>query len=272
MQTRVAWENLTDHTRAAIETQTGRVHEAHTVSAGMNSALAVVLDTEGGKVFVKGIRRDHPGVVTQQREAAINPYVRSLSPAVLWQLDDVDGWNVLGFEYIEGRAADYRPGSADLPLVLDALGTLGSLTCPNVPSIKESGPRWSSYVDSPDEVALLAGDALLHTDYNPENVLVSGGAAHLIDWAWPTRGAAWIDPCCLLIRMVAAGHSASDAEGWVRQVPAWHTAPEGALAVFARACARMWQDIADQNPQPWVQGMARAAREWADVRLTGTCS
>jgi hypothetical protein len=269
MQQRIAWESLSATTRAAVEAQTGPAHHARTVSDGLNSALAAVLDTAGGRVFIKGIRTDHPGVVTQQREAAINPHVRPLAPAVLWHLDDVDGWNVLGFEYVEGRAADYRPGSPDLPLVLDVVGALGATTCPDVPGVKLAAKRWASYVDDPAEVELLDGVALLHTDYNPDNVLVtSDGVARLIDWAWPTRGAAWIDPCCLLIRMMAEGHTAQQAESWAQRAPAWHTAPAGALDVFARACARMWQDIAEHDPQPWKQRMAAAAREWADARLT----
>ncbi|MFD1535587.1 hypothetical protein [Nonomuraea guangzhouensis] len=37
------------------------------------------------------------------------------------------------------------------------------------------------------------------TDYNPLNMLIAEGRALLIDWAWPTRGAGWIDPACLKV-------------------------------------------------------------------------
>lgn len=270
MQTRVAWESLPNATRRAIEARTGRIEQAHTVSAGKNSALAVVLDTESGRVFVKGIRTEHPGVVTQQREMDINPHVRPVSPAALWHANDIDGWNVIAFEHIAGRSAEFQPGSPDIPLAINVMRSLGSLPCPDVPSMKDAVSRWRSYMDDPTDAAVLHGDDLLHTDYAPDNLLVSdtAAAAHLIDWAWPTRGAGWIDPCVLLVRMMAAGHTAADAEEWVQQVPAWHTAPEGAIATFARAYARMWQNIEDNNPQPWIQAMASAAREWADVRLT----
>jgi hypothetical protein len=35
---------------------------------------------------------------------------------------------------------------------------------------------------------LLDGDALLHTDFNPLNILVGPDRVWIIDWAWPTRG------------------------------------------------------------------------------------
>ncbi len=57
------WEQLEEPVRLAIEARTGRVHAARTADAGLNSQLAVVLDTEAGTVFVKGLRVDHPGVV-----------------------------------------------------------------------------------------------------------------------------------------------------------------------------------------------------------------
>jgi hypothetical protein len=40
---------------------------------------------------------------------------------------------------------------------------------------------------------VLDGDALLHTDFNPLNILVGPDRVWMIDWAWPTRGAAFID-------------------------------------------------------------------------------
>lgn len=135
--------------------------------------------------------------------------------------------------------------------------------------MKEAASRWRPYMDDPAEAAVLGGDSLLHTDYAPDNILISD-TAHLIDWAWPTRGASWIDPCVLLTRMMAAGHSVAGAERWVQQVPAWHTASEEAITTFARAHSRTWQEIEDKNPQPWIRAMANAAREWADTRLTGS--
>jgi hypothetical protein len=51
----------------------------------------------------------------------------------------------------------------------------------------------------------LDGDALLHTDFNPLNILLGPDRTWIIDWAWPTRGAVFIDAACFLIRAMAAG-------------------------------------------------------------------
>lgn len=91
MQTRVAWDSLPSSGHRAIEARTGHIKHVHSVSAGKNSALAVILETEKRRIFLKGIRNDHPGVVTQQREVDINPHVRTLSPAALWHDKDIDG-------------------------------------------------------------------------------------------------------------------------------------------------------------------------------------
>ena len=50
---------------------------------------------------------------------------------------------------------------------------------------------------------------MLHTDFNPLNILLGPVRVWIIDWAWPTRGAAFIDAAYFLIRAMAAGHTAS---------------------------------------------------------------
>ena len=53
--------------------------------------------------------------------------------------------------------------------------------------------RWAAYVDRKADLDLIDGDALLHTDFNPLNLLLGPDRTSIIDWAWPTRGAAFID-------------------------------------------------------------------------------
>jgi Phosphotransferase enzyme family len=233
---RVGWDDLPEGVRGAIESRSGPVLKAQTASEGLNCEIAVFLHTLTGKVFIKGLRSDHPRLWTQQMEAMINPWVLEVAPRLLWHVQ-VDGWDVLGFEHVEGRHADYSPGSQDLPKVIRAMRLLGQIPAPDLP-LKHAEQRWAGYVDDEPALELLRGDRLLHTDLNPHNVLVNGRAC-FVDWAWPTRGAAWIDPACLILRLMAAGQTPEEAEAWARQVPSWRLASEQAIGTFAKANSRL---------------------------------
>lgn len=264
MTPRLAWHLVPETVRVAVEDSTGPVLCARDSLAGQSSAIAVVLSTASGVVFVKGLQKNDPAAVAQDREAAVNPYVRAISAPLVWQID-VDGWILLGFDYIEGRHADYRPGSADVARVVATMQHLGSLPAPNLPQLKRAEQRWSTYLGA--DAALLRGETLLHTDYNPYNVLVDGDTARLVDWAWPTLGAPFIDFCCLIVHLMMAGHTASEAEGQVRGLPAWQRAPRDGVNTFAAALARMWTEIADADPgTAWKQTAAGAALAWAEYR------
>jgi hypothetical protein len=259
------WDELEAPVRLAIEARTGRVRAARSIDAGLNSQLAVVLDTDAGWVFVKGLRLDHPGVVRQGREAMINPYVHAVAPRLQWH-QQAAGWDLLAFEYIDGvRHADYRPGSPDLPRVISAMHDLAVVSCPDLP-VKQARQRWAAYVDREADLDLLDGNALLHTDFNPLNILLGPDRLWITDWAWPTRGAAFIDAACFLIRAMAAGHSASQAEALAARCPGWQQAPSAAIDVFALASARLYDEIARQDRQPFKQCLASAADAWVHYR------
>ncbi|OLF05844.1 hypothetical protein BLA60_34220 [Actinophytocola xinjiangensis] len=147
MRTRIEWAALPEETRVGIEGRTGPIRAVRGVAGGRNSPLAVVVEVDGGRVFVKGVRGDHRTVVTQDREAGIGPCVRSVAPAVLWHLPDVGGWNVLGFEYVDGRHADYSSGSADLPAVVDVMVRAGEIRVPATAPVRDARQAFRSYVD-----------------------------------------------------------------------------------------------------------------------------
>ncbi|APU16207.1 MULTISPECIES: hypothetical protein [Actinoalloteichus] len=269
MQQRIEWHDIPAEVRAAIEARTGPITCVRIPSGGSNSAIAALLDSDGGRVFVKGVRHAHPGITAHRREAAVTPHVAKVAPALRWRLPDTGGWDVLGLDALDARHADYRPDSTDLPAVVELLQTVGEIPCPpQETAVTDAVRRWGPYLPDGAEIALLAGDALLHTDYNPENVLIGAdGTARLIDWAWAARGAPWIDPCCLLLRMITTGHSPASAEHWVGRAPAWHTATPRDLDAFAVASTRLWQEIADQDHhRAWTRDMARAAHTWSQAR------
>ncbi len=252
-----AWEEA----RALIESETGPVSDVQVLSSGRNSEISVIVNAADEATFVKGRRAGHPQAWTQEREKAVNPLVRHVSPRLKWAVAD-DAWSLLGYEPAPGAHADYRPGSPDLPKVADALRQLQDVALPSGIEVKQAEDRWRAYTDRP---GLLAGHALLHTDWTPGNVLVSD-RAQIVDWAWPTRGAAWIDPACWTVWLIASGHVPDSAESWAARIPSWHAAPASALNEYARIQARMWDGIDAESTEDWTAAMARAARRWASHR------
>lgn len=264
MISRVTWPNLPEAVRTAIQAHTGMIREVEPAGSGLNSALAATLHTDTGPVFIKGIPTDHPQSRTQQREAAVNPYVQPVAPRLLWRVTEA-GWDILAFEHIAGRPADLSPGSPDLPRVANALTLLHTLACPELP-LRRIEDRWAAHLPA-QGAHLLHGDHLLHTDLNPHNILIAGGKAKIVDWAWPTRGANWIDAACLALWLIHAGHTPRDAETWIGRLPSCAELSTPALNAFVTATARLWAGIAEYEPSAWKRGLAATTHCWYDHRL-----
>ena len=96
---------------------------------------------------------------------------------------------------------------------------------------------------------------MTYSDIHGDNVLLSGDRTWLIDWAWPTRGAAVITPSCLAVQLIAAKHSPESAEGWVSQLEGWKEATPESIAAFARADVGLYRWQVEARPdQEWVKG------------------
>lgn len=121
-------------------------------------------------------------------------------------------------------------------------------------------------MDEPSDAQVLAGKALIHTDWLRGNVIVSRGWAWLCDWAWATLGASWIDPACWLLQLMASGHRAHAAESMAARIPAYAGADPAHVDIFALACARMWKEIADDDGGAWAEFLAVAAHDWDTFR------
>ncbi|WP_329064719.1 aminoglycoside phosphotransferase [Streptomyces sp. NBC_01429] len=263
---RLHWDDLPLAARDAVEKRTGPVVRAATADAGANSGIAATIHTADATLFVKGVPADHPQVRTQRREAAINPYLPPSCPRLLWHVQ-AGGWDLIGYEHLIGRHADYVPGSSDLPLVARALVELQNTPCPDI-ELKRAEDRWSGYT-GPAGVEVLVGNTLLHTDLAPHNMLITT-RGHLVDWAWPTRGAAWIDPAVLILRLMEAGHSAPVADAWAReQFSSWAAATDASVRIFSEANARTWNEIARNDPQVWKRNMSRLAQHWLTYWQSG---
>lgn len=262
MEKRIQWAELPDALRDAITARTGQVISGRAVTDGKNSPLAAVIETRNGKMFVKGLPSGHLRVITQSREASAAPLVKGLSPALLDRFDEAD-WNVNIFEYIEGRSADYSPGSPNIERVTDLMTALSAIKVPGRPGPwKPIETRMRTYVDDPADAALFTGQTLTHTDWMPDNVLITHSGAKLIDWAWATPADAWTDPAFWLLRLIAHGHSAQQAETVASRLPAYAAADPARVDLFARVrpCQRprLGRDQAEQpNPVDKDDGLIR---------------
>ena len=263
---RLAWDNLPESLRQAIEARTGPVHAVQIATAGENSPLAAVIDADAGRVFTKGMPSSHRRVSSQAREATVAPLVTGISPALLWHFDEA-GWNVLGYEFADGRHADYSPGSPDLSHLVQLMNALAEIKIPDPGKFRRAEDRWKPYLDDPEAAQLFAGRTLTHTDWTPDNVLVSAHRAWLIDWAWPTLSAAWVDPACWVLRLMASGgHTAPQAEQQASRLPAFTAADPAHIDLFAAANVRLWEEVAQFSPSGWTKKMRQAAHSWLTHR------
>ena len=248
---------------ALLHPHTGDLADVQPTSRGFSSDLTALVTGEDKAWFVKvvanrpGGRRD-----SLVREGTINPHVQPIAPAVRWRAENSE-WLALGFDVVDGRHADFEPGSPDLPAVVDVLNRIAAVPLPDV-AADWPETRWDRHTDRPD---LFRGDALLYTDIHPSNILIGDKAVWAVDWAWPTRGAAFIDPAVLALQLVAAGHTPDAAEAWAAGCPAWTSADATAVTEFAAANARMYEQLADRRPDAsWLREMASAAQHWATYR------
>ncbi len=266
---RIAWEDLADDLKSAIEKRTGPILHAQTMTAGQNSPVSAAVTTADGKTFVKGLPAGGRQAASQHREAAVAPLVRHLSPNLLWQFEDA-GWHVLGYEHIDGRHADYSPGSPDPEALVPLMLALGEIEVFDAGPFKLAEDRFKTYVDDPKVLGIFHGRTLQHTDWVPQNVLISAQGPYLIDWAWPTLGAAWMDPAFLLLRLMASGHTVRQAELYAAQFPAFADADPAHIGLFASANVRMWDEIerqaASHRTRTWMRGVVKASREWEEYR------
>ncbi|MFE7625410.1 aminoglycoside phosphotransferase [Streptomyces sp. NPDC057509] len=262
---RIGLDQLPPAARTAVEEYTGPLLAVEETAEGFNSEIAARVTSATGTWHIKGLRTDHPRAWTQRREAAVAPFLTGLAPALRWCVETA-GWDLLGFDALTGHHADYAPGSPDLAEAAALLRRLGGTPCPGI-ELRHAEQRLERYAAHPDDLHFFTGPHLLHTDLNNANVLVDDNAperdrARLVDWAWATRGAAWLDAGYWVIWLIASGHTPASAEHWAAEIPSWHTASAAGITAFAAANANLWHEISSADPDPWPQRLAAAATVW----------
>lgn len=202
------WTELPETVRVAVTHRAGHVTHAENVSGGQQNDLAVALTTRTGRVFLKGVHGVSRRMRMLRNETRCADLAAGIAPPVLFT-EDVDGWLVVGFEYLTGRPADLTPGSPDLPLVA---ATVEKISTQPATGLRPLRDRWNvdwwgrlaeehpAAVDDWDctEMSrwaqaapeLASGDQLAHTDLHQDQFIIDPhGRVHVIDWAFPGAAA-----------------------------------------------------------------------------------
>jgi len=260
------WTSLPAKVREAIETRTGPILRVTPAPAGNHADIAAAVSAPGGTTFVKAARklqdRDGPEVRSLRREALVCPRVPRFAPRLLWTVE-VGGWLALGFEYIKGRGADYSPGSPDLAILAKTVRELQRMTCPDVVTMPVER-RWENLGG---DVSPMAGDALLHTDLNPHNVIITPDRrAYVVDWAFTSRGAPWVEIGQIIPWMLMSGQTPEQAEDWASQFPSWLDADPADVDLYVTLHEELWRRRSQTRPDAWIPPYLTAIRQWAAYR------
>ncbi|MFC4565042.1 phosphotransferase family protein [Nocardiopsis mangrovi] len=275
---RFTWERLPEPARDAFEAEFGRVIATSTTPAGLTVGIASRISTERTTVFVKAVPRRSPAIGDYRRERVVLEALPAAVPApqLLWVSDA--GWLTLAVEHVEGRHADL---SADATAVMGALALMRDVLTPtpvDVPRLTDDGEKLSAILAGAREAAevpvayrkvldgadlsLFDGDALVHGDLVPSNLLVTeDGRVSVVDWAMAGRGPAWLDAALLITPLIAAGYSPADAEEWAAGHPEWSAAPPAALDALAVMQVVFFAEKAERGPE-WLRDDRRASL-WA---------
>jgi hypothetical protein len=286
----IDWADLPADVRADVESHIGTVTEATSIRGGQNNDLAALVHTSTGPTFVKGVRGISRPMRFLRNEVAAAPLVTGLGPALRFALDlvgdDGRGWYLAGFDWVPGRPVDLHD-PVDLATVSAALERLAAREAGELQGLDErwaGGDMWSQAAELAaaevtgwdiDALAQLAaaapaavhGNRLAHTDLHADQFIVTDGRVHLIDWGWPAAAAPWVDTAYMVIRLVEAGHPATDAESWARTLPTWAGAAPADVTAFAAYVAGLWTVFAAKAPGPGARRRAAAARTYAAWRL-----
>lgn len=300
---RIRWDELPGTVRAEVEHRLGsQVRAATTQAGGFSHGLAARLELRDGQnFFAKAISTDDSLAVMYRTEletaARLPPTVPT--PALRFTLD-TRGWLVAVFDYVPGRhpRLDRR---AELAAVLATIERLAIMLTPSplpdLPTIVQHyGPQlqgWRRFAEHEppadldgwarrnlDELAELestwtdhaAGETLLHTDLRPDNMLLQlDGSVMVLDWAWPCRGAAWIDLVALTPNIAAHG---IDADELLATHPTTSGVDPAAVSAFLCALAGYWA-MRSREPapprSPWLRRYqahsAQVTANWLNRRL-----
>ncbi|MFI5839665.1 phosphotransferase family protein [Catenuloplanes sp. NPDC051500] len=226
---------------------------------GDHAEIAAAVTGPNGRAFIKAASTDL-GVRSLRYELKANESVAAIlryPPAVTCSFE-VEGWLLVGTEHLDGAHPDLSPGSPDLDLLERALTDLQRTPAP-------AGEWHSAKSRLGFFHPAMAGEMLVHSDLNPSNLIIAASGLRIVDWAYTTRAASWVELALLVQWLVGSGHTAEQAENWLARFPAWSTGQE-ALDEFATRNAAKWVAKSRQSAEKWVHDLAVWTSEWASYR------
>ncbi|KAB1118479.1 aminoglycoside phosphotransferase [Micromonospora aurantiaca] len=254
------WTALPRSVITRITDQVGGAFEASPAPDGNHAQIASTVTGPSGPVFVKAACGEW-GVRSLRYELAVTQAVDRYPPALRWHFE-ADGWLVVGTEHLAGLHPDLSPGSPDLDLLTAALKDLQQTPAP--------GDRWFTPAGRLGFThPAMHGGTLVHSDLNPTNLIVTPHGLRIVDWAWATKAAAWVELALLVQWLIGGGHTADQAEDWLRQFPAWTVTSADVLNHFASTNAAKWATKARHNTERWVHDLAQWTGDWAIHRAHG---
>ena len=227
---RIAWEELPEQVRAAVEGWLGSpVVSAETQPGGFSPGVASrLVAADGRRVFVKAVsavpNRDAPRFHRREARIAAALPPEAPVPRLLWTYDEGgDGWVLLAFEDVEGRHPTIPWQPDELDRVVEALEALSISLTPSPVSgdvaqtveswLMRNGQGWNRMLEDPlpgrDEwsikhavelarlegaaPAAARGDTLLHFDTRADNLLLTVDKVCVVDWPHAVLGQPWVE-------------------------------------------------------------------------------
>ena len=268
---RAAWAETPEPVRAAVAEALGATIGGHVdLRGGMSPGPAVDLRlADGRRVFVKAVSaevRAHNHAMILQESAILDILPASVPAPRRLATVECGPWVALATTWACGATGELWTDASIAP-VAHACRTASGHRAPGaLPPVAErifhfdgwarvlesgAGGDWEAAHAGPAAQVVAgwerwtAGDALVHRDIRLDNTAVetadgaAAGPAVLLDWAYASSGAPWIDLAQLAADVVATGHALGPQVATDRAYRLLRTLPPEASR-FVVGLAGMW--------------------------------